>query len=65
MGLATLEFKPLSKMERNRLIAALRSNGEEKAILLTDRNTSFAGAVDALPDDAEIVSAIKSVPCHY
>jgi hypothetical protein len=28
------------------------------------RDTSFAGTAEEVPDE-EVISAIKSVPCHY
>lgn len=58
-------FVPLSIQERNRLVSALRGNAEYGGVLLLDeRDTSFAGTADELPDD-DTVRAIKSVPCHY
>jgi hypothetical protein len=32
--------------------------------LLDRRDTSFAGVTDEVTDE-EVISAIKSVPCHY
>jgi hypothetical protein len=51
--------------ERRRLIAALRGNAEsDRAILLDRRDTSFAGTTDDVTDE-EVITAIRSVPCHY
>ena len=35
-----------------------------RVLLLDPRDTSFAGTSDEVTDD-EVISAIKSVPCHY
>lgn len=61
-----MDFRPLATEERNQLLRALRGNAEDQlAILINRKDTSFAGSADDLPDDEEVVSAIKSVPCHY
>lgn len=63
---AVKSWQPLSPEERGKLIAALRGNAEEeKAILMDGRDTSFAGTASVLPEDEEVVFAIRSVPCHY
>jgi hypothetical protein len=60
-----MDFRPLNEMERKQLVTALRGNAEQGGVLLLDRrDTSFAGAADEVPDE-EVISAIKSVPCHY
>lgn len=60
-----MDFRPLNDTERQELISALRGNAEDDQAILTDRrDTSFAGASDEIPDE-EVISAIKSVPCHY
>ena len=60
-----MDFRPLNDRERRQLITALRGNAEkDQAILMDSRDTSFAGTVDEITDD-EVISAIKSVPCHY
>lgn len=60
-----MDFKPLSKDEQQRLRTALLSNAEDDKVLLMDRkNTSFVGVANDVTDD-EVISAIKSVPCHY
>ncbi len=57
---------PLTEIERNRLRAALRGNAEDDfAILVSGRDTSFAGTATELPTDEEVVFAIRSVPTHY
>lgn len=61
----TMDFRPLNDTERRNLINALRGNAEKNsAILIDQRDTSFAGVSEELTDD-EVISAIKSVPCHY
>jgi hypothetical protein len=60
-----MDFRPLNDTERRELINALRGNAEGgTAILMDRRDTSFAGTTDEVTDD-EVISAIKSVPCHY
>jgi len=60
-----MDFRPLNADERQRLIDALRGNSESnRAILMNQRDTSFAGSADEVTDE-EVISAIKSVPCHY
>ena len=55
-----MDFRPLNDSERRQLITALRGNAEDDCAILTDRrDTSFAGTTD------EVITAIKSVPCHY
>jgi len=51
--------------QRTQLINALRGNAEsDRAILMDRRDTSFLGTADEVTDE-EVISAIKSVPCHY
>ena len=60
-----MDFRPLNDTERQQLISALRGNAEgDGAILMDRRDTSFAGTTEEVTDD-EVISAIKSVPCHY
>jgi hypothetical protein len=60
-----MDFRPLNSDERQRLIDALRGNADGgRATLLNQRDTSFAGSADEVTDE-EVISAIKSVPCHY
>jgi len=60
-----MDFRPLNTDERQRLIEALRGNADGNcAIRVNQRDTSFAGATDEITDE-EVISAIKSVPCHY
>jgi len=60
-----MDFRPLNEVERKQLVTALRGNAEQGGVLLLDRrDTSFVGAADEVPDE-EVISAIKSVPCHY
>ncbi len=60
-----MDFRPLNETERRKLVGALRGNAEKnRAILMDRRDTSFAGMAEEITDD-EVISAIKSVPCHY
>lgn len=60
-----MDFRPLNDTERKQLLQALRGNVEQdRAILMDRRDTSFVGSTDEVPED-EVISAIKSVPCHY
>ena len=60
-----MDFRLLDDSERRQLISALRGNAESNTAILTDRrDTSFAGTSDEVTDE-EVISAIKSVPCHY
>jgi len=60
-----MDFRPLNDCERRQLVNALRGNAEsDRAILIDRRDTSYAGTADEVADD-EVISAIKSVPCHY
>ena len=61
-----MDFRPLAELEQKRLMDALRGNSEQGRVLLLDRrDTTFAGVADELPEDEEVISAIKSVPVHY
>jgi hypothetical protein len=60
-----MDFRPLLDTERRQLLAALRGNAEnDRAILLDRRDTSFAGTTDDVTEE-EVITAIRSVPCHY
>jgi hypothetical protein len=60
-----MDFRPLNDSERRQLVGALRGNAESDRVILIDRqDTSFAGTTDEVTDD-EVISVIKSVPCHY
>ena len=60
-----MDFRPLNDTERRSLITALRGNADRGiAILMDRRDTSFAGTADEVTDE-EVITAIKSVPCHY
>ena len=60
-----MDFRPLNDTERRTLISALRGNAEsDRAILMDRRTTSFVGSADEVTDE-EVISAIRSVPCHY
>ncbi len=60
-----MDFRPLNDTERRNLISALRGNADNSRVILMDRrDTTFAGTTEEVTDD-EVISAIKSVPCHY
>ena len=60
-----MDFRPLNDTERKQLIHALRGNAESNRTILMDRrDTSFVGSTDEVTDE-EVISAIRSVPCHY
>jgi hypothetical protein len=60
-----MDFRPLLAPERQRLLEALRGNAEEdRALLIDRRDTSFVGSADDITDE-EVITAIRSVPCHY
>jgi hypothetical protein len=64
-GGTAMDFRPLLESERRQLQSALRRNAEEdRAILLDRRDTSFVGTSQDVPDE-EVITAIRSVPCHY
>lgn len=61
-----MDFRPLNDTERRNLISALRGNADNsRAILMDRRDTTFAGTSEEVTDIDEVISAIKSVPCHY
>jgi hypothetical protein len=60
-----MDFRPIDDKERQQLINALRGNaGGDQAILMDRHTTGFAGTSDEVSEE-EMISAIKSVPCHY
>jgi len=60
-----MDFRPLNDTERRSLLTALRSNSQDnRAILMDRRTTRFIGTAEDVTDD-EVITAIKSVPCHY
>lgn len=60
-----MDFRPLNDTERRQLATALRGNAESDRVMLMDRrDTSFAGTTDEVTDE-EVITAIRSVPCHY
>ena len=60
-----MDFRPLNDTELRQLIGALRGNAEnDRTILMNPRDTSFIGTTDEVTDE-EVISAIRSVPCHY
>ena len=60
-----MDFLPLNDSERRQLMGALRGNAENDSVILLDpKDTTFVGVIDEIPED-EVISAIKSVPCHY
>jgi hypothetical protein len=60
-----MDFRGLTATERTQLLTALRGNTDSgRAILMDRRDTSFVGTTEDVTDE-EVISAIKSVPCHY
>lgn len=60
-----MDFRPLDDQERDQLQKALKRNAGDGAALLTDKkDTTFVGFADDVSDE-EVITAIKSVPCHY
>jgi len=60
-----MDFRTLNDVERRSLYTALRSNSQDnRAILMDRRTTRFLGTSEDVTDD-EVITAIKSVPCHY
>ena len=59
-----MDFRPLNDTERRQLINSLRGNADSGRVLLMEKDTSFAGTAEEVPDE-EVINAIKSVPCHY
>ncbi len=61
-----MDFRPLATKEKDQLLKALRGNAYgDTAILMDRKDTSFAGEVDSEFTDEEVITAIRSVPCHY
>ena len=60
-----MDFRPLNDTERRQLLEALRGNAQDNLTILMDKkDTTFAGTTPDVTDE-EVISAIKSVPCHY
>lgn len=60
-----MEFKKMDEAEIQRLQKALRDNVENGTPLRMDPlTTGWQPGADEIDDD-EVISAIKSVPCHY
>jgi hypothetical protein len=60
-----MDFRAITDSERRQLVTALRGNVESnQAIMIDRRDTSFIGSSNDVTDE-EVISAIKSVPCHY
>ncbi|HYH66324.1 MAG TPA: hypothetical protein VD866_16650 [Urbifossiella sp.] len=59
-----MDFRPLNEVERRQLVTALRGNADRGLSLLMDRQTTYTGTAEEVPDE-EVIAAIKSVPCHY
>lgn len=55
----------MTKTEHDKLKDALQRNAEHDHALLMGEDTSFVGTSTELPTDDEVISAIRSVPCHY
>ena len=65
----TITFKPLIGDDRQRLLDALRGNAERSEPIRMDRrDTSFVPGdpvPETNPTDEQVISMIRSVPCHY
>lgn len=60
-----MDFRQSTVLEREKLVAALRGNADNNlTILMNRKDTSFVGTADEVADE-EVITAIKSVPCHY
>jgi hypothetical protein len=60
-----MDFRPLAEAERRQLLTALRGNADRgMALLLDRRDTSFTGTAEDVPDE-QVITSVKSVPCHY
>lgn len=60
-----MDFRPLDRLTRENLAAALRSNAIGNTALLMDpRDTTYVGSATEVPDE-EVVNAVASVPVHY
>ncbi len=60
-----MDFRSLDKTERDQLLKALRRNAYDGGTILMDhRDTTFVGMGEEVTDD-EVITAIRSVPCHY
>jgi hypothetical protein len=60
-----MENRPLLDTERAQLLTALRGNADNGlAILMDRRDTRFVGTAEDVTDE-EVITAIRSVPCHY
>ncbi len=62
-----MDFRALDKTEQQKLYNALRSSVDDGTAILMGRDTSFVrGDIMVIEDDdADVVNAIASVPCHY
>jgi len=58
-----MTHKPLTKDERDRLTTALRANVNEGTALLQDKKTTSFAYGDL--ENGAVITAVKSVPCHY
>jgi hypothetical protein len=56
--------KVLEIGDRQRLLDALKMNGEGGCAIMMDKDTSFAGTAEEVPVE-NVVNAVRSVPCHY
>lgn len=61
-----MEFKPLKPEELKTLNLALDRNANDgAALLMSTKDTSFAGMSDEAIEEEKAISAIRSIPCHY
>ncbi len=67
-------FVPLDDTRRKRLHRALVANAlDDKPMFMDPKDTTFTGLDEPglndaemdLPTDAEVINAIRNIPCHY
>lgn len=56
-------FVALNKSEQAKMTEALQANAQGKAIMQSKSDTSFAGYGDLEND--QVITAVRSLPCHY
>lgn len=62
--MSKVEFQPLDLATRNRLKDALMGNAAKSdTIHMSKKDTSFVP--DGEVTDEEVITAIRSIPCHY
>jgi hypothetical protein len=57
-------WKPMSDFERRELVSSINKNAMEGTAIFMDRKTTEFRKNEDIGDE-EVVSAIRSIPCHY